>query len=160
MKKININRDEMMGFIIRTASEEDGVMLSYDDVESVLNAQMKFYGEKGLVEEVDEIRTKDGVVSNRVAVTALSVDGSPIFFDDDLQCVITNPGELTIKGIMGPDLYNEIRDGVLKGTKHSYKISLSNGRITSGYLCFTGNELLPGVPEELTKVKVTAEIVK
>lgn len=71
MEEVVINDDEMMGFIMRQVGIE-GVSMSYRDIDLILSAQMKFLREKGLVEEVDEIQTKDGVV------VSIQLDGKTI----------------------------------------------------------------------------------
>lgn len=46
-----INEDELIGFILRKTSFDHS--LAYDEVRSVLDAEMDFLKRKGLVEESD-----------------------------------------------------------------------------------------------------------
>lgn len=164
MEDVVINDDEMMGYIIRKASEDDGVALNYDDVKTVLDAQDKFFESKGLIEAVDEINTKDGAVSTKVyqfkdevRAVSLSIDESPIFLGDNLWCSVRDPGELVLMGEMGLLMYDLFKQRVLKGTKHSYTVTLSDGKMSSGYLHFTSSEMRKGDP---LLVEITAEITE
>jgi hypothetical protein len=51
-EKYDLNEDELVGFIIRNAWEEN-IKLDYETVLAVLAGQMDFYKEKGLVPEAD-----------------------------------------------------------------------------------------------------------
>lgn len=46
---VTVNEDELVGYIIRTA-HEDGIRLTYEEVNAVLNAEMDFLASKGLVD--------------------------------------------------------------------------------------------------------------
>jgi len=46
-----INEDELIGYIARKASEEHDILLNYDDIRIVIDLEMDFLKEKGLVEE-------------------------------------------------------------------------------------------------------------
>lgn len=155
MEEVVINDDEMMGFIMRQVGIE-GVSMSYRDIDLILSAQMKFLREKGLVVEVDEIQTKDSVVSDEsyeVTIKSLTIDRYPIFLDGELRCLITNPGKLMIKGPMEDALYDTFKQRVLKGSKHTYTVTLSNGRVSNGYLAFSSCER----QKESKQVEITAE---
>ena len=74
MKEINM--DEMMGFILRRANEED-IIVDYGDVEAIFEFEEEFLDSKGLVGEddlsdyetcelVEELKDRDGVTYNKV----------------------------------------------------------------------------------------------
>ena len=169
-EEIIINDDEMIGYIMRTLSNE-GTDINYDVVESVLDAQQSFYESKGLIEEAYELHTKVGVITDNetskepfqfqdsVRAVSLTVGGELVDLDDGFWCAVRASGELVLVGEASRYLRGVARQGILSKTKHPYSAILNNGKFMTGYLFFTSFELSRDVGVE-DLVEIIAETIE